>query len=260
MLLFFQNFSHGQFVILHGEADVVPGKGQTVDALRASLIGGAGVVGQNADGGVPLVLREQGQKRRREANVQQEIPGGVREAADGVRVAVAVGNVRLDVKNWGAIHQVCAAYVQNRAKFPGLLHTQKTDAGQPQIVGAEGGAGGEDPHPGVSTQPGRAHSGKPTLPDSLGKLPDDPQMGKVLNAPQSVGIAEFRLKDNGGAEGFHQPALPGDAEFGGKVAVHPGNDLNIDRIHYALTFLKQKVTAKTAASPRLMAAPAEQPE
>ena len=74
--------------------------------------------------------------------------------------------------------------------------------------------------------------------DSLGKLPDEPQMGKVLNAPQSVGIAEFRLEDDGGAEGFHQPALPGDA----------------------LTFLKQKVTAKTAASPRLMAAPAEQPE
>ena len=61
-----------------------------------------------------------------------------------------------------------------------------------------------------------------------------------------------------------KPSMPrsasGDAEFGGKVAVHPGNDLNIDRIHYALTFLKQKVTAKIAASPRLMAAPAEQPE
>ena len=175
-------------------------------------------------------------------------------------MAVAVGNVGLDVENRGAVHQIPAAHVQNRAEFPGLLHTQKTDAGQPQIVGAEGGAGGEDPHPGVSTQPGRAHGGRPALPDGLGKLPDDPQMGKVLNAPQSVGVAEFRLKDNGGAEGFHKPALPGDTELGGKVAVHPGDDANIDRIHYALTFLKQKVTAKTAASPRLMAAPAEQPE
>ena len=96
--------------------------------------------------------------------------------------------------------------------------------------------------------------------DSLGKLPDDPQMGKFRNAPQGVGVAEFRLKDNGGAESFHQSALPRDAELGGKVAVHPGDDANIDRIHYALTFLKQKVTAKIAASPRLMAAPAEQPE
>lgn len=62
-----------------------PGEGQAVDALRASLIGGAGVVGQNADGGVPLVLREQGQKRGREADVQQKIPGGIRKAAGGIR-------------------------------------------------------------------------------------------------------------------------------------------------------------------------------
>lgn len=260
MLLFFQDFFYGQNIFLHGEADIVPGERQPVDALRASLIGGPGVVGQNADGGVPLVLREQGQKCGREADVQQEIPGGVRKAAGGVRVAVAVGNVGLDIENRGAVHQVRTAHMQNRAEFPGLLHAQKADAGQPQIVGAERGTGGEDPHPDVSAQPGRAHGGRPALPDSFGKLPDEPQMGKVLNAPQGVGIAEFRLEDDGGAEGFHQPALPGDAEFGGKVAVHPGNDLNIDRIHYALTFLKQKVTAKIAASPRLMAAPAEQPE
>lgn len=81
----FQDFLHGQNVFLHGEADIVPGEGQAVDALRASLIGGAGVVGQNADGGVPLVLREQGQKRGREADVQQKIPGGIRKAAGGIR-------------------------------------------------------------------------------------------------------------------------------------------------------------------------------
>lgn len=260
MLLFFQDFPHGQDIFLHGEADIVPGERQSVDALRASLVGWPGVVGQNADGGVPLVLRKQGQKRGREADVQQESLGGIREAAGGVRVAVAVGNVGLDVENRGAVHQIRTAHMQNRAEFPSLLHAQKTDAGQPQIVGAERGTSGEDAHPGVSAQPGRAHGGRPALPDGLGKLPDDPQVGKILNAPQGVGVAEFRLKDNGGAEGFHKPALPGDTEFGGKVAVHPGDDANIDRIHYALTFLKQKVTAKIAASPRLMAAPAEQPE
>ena len=231
MLLFFQDFPHGQDIFLHGEADIVPGERQSVDALRASLVGWPGVVGQNADGGVPLVLREQGQKRGREADVQQEISGGVREAAGGVRVAVAVGNVGLDVKNRCAIHQVCAAYVQNRAEFPGLLHAQKADAGQPQIVGAEGGAGGKDAHPGVPAQPRRAHGGRPALADSLGKLPDDPQMGKVLNAPQSVGIAEFRLEDDGGAKGLHKSALPRDAELGGKVTAHSGNDLNADVVH-----------------------------
>ena len=85
-------------------------------------------------------------------------------------------------------------------------------------------------------------------------------MAEILQSAQGIGVAVFRSEDDLAPQAIHQPALPGDAEFGGKVAVHPGNDLNIDRIHYALTFLKQKVTAKTAASPRLMAAPAEQPE
>ena len=58
MLLFFQDFFYGQNVSLHGEADIVPGERQSVDALRASLVGWPGVVGQNAEGGVPLVLRK----------------------------------------------------------------------------------------------------------------------------------------------------------------------------------------------------------
>ena len=76
MLSFFQDFPHGQNIFHHGEADIVPGERQSVDALRASLIGGPGVVGQNADGGVPFALRKQGQKRGREADVQQKVPGG----------------------------------------------------------------------------------------------------------------------------------------------------------------------------------------
>ena len=56
------------------------------------------------------------------------------------------------------------------------------------------------------------------------------------------------------------PLCRGMPNLVAKSLLHPGDGLNIDRIHYALTFLKQKVTAKTPASPRLMAAPAEQPE
>ena len=51
-------------------------------------------------------------------------------------------------------------------------------------------------------------------------------MGEFLNAPQGIGIAEFRLKYNGGAQLLNQAALPGNAEFGGEVAAHPGDWLN----------------------------------
>lgn len=205
---FFRTSFYGQNIFLHGEADIVPGERQSVDALRASLIGGAGSWDRTPMAASRLSSGSRDRSAGGKLTFSRKSPA-VSVAAGGVRVAVAVGNVGLDVENRGAVHQVCTAHVQNRAEFPGLLHTQKADAGQPQIVGAERGTGGEDAHPGVSAQPGRAHGGRPALPDSFGKLPDEPQMGKVLNAPQSVGIAEFRLEDDGGAEGFHQPALPG---------------------------------------------------
>lgn len=175
-------------------------------------------------------------------------------------MAVAVGNVGLDVENRGAIHQIRAAHVQNRTEFPGLLHAQKTDAGQPQIVGAERGTGGEDairvfpPSRGgrtVGDQPCRTASENCQMSHRWEKS-SIPRRASELRNSGSKTMVERRASTS--------PLCPGDAEFGGKVAVHPGNDLNIDRIHYALTFLKQKVTAKIAASPRLMAAPAEQPE
>jgi hypothetical protein len=56
-------------------------------------------------------------------------------------------------------------------------------------------------------------------------------MGKSLNTPQGIGIAEFRLKDDSRAQFFHKTALPGNAKFGGEVRVHPGDDLNGDLFH-----------------------------
>ena len=54
-------------------------------------------------------------------------------------------------------------------------------------------------------------------------MPDQPQMGEVLDAPESVGVAVGRGEDDGGAEAVYQSALPGDAEFGGEVAADVGD-------------------------------------
>ena len=215
---------------------------------------------EDGGSGVALVLGQAGQQVGGEVHLQDEVPGGVGEAAPGLGVGVAVGDVGLDVKNGRSVHQICAAHVEDGAELLGMLHPQQLDAGQAQIVGPEGGAGGEDADSGVAAQTGRAHRGIPAGADGLGKLPDDPQVGEILNAPQSVGVAELRLEDDGGLELLHQTALAGNAELGGKIGVHPGDDLNIYIFHYPHTFLMENVTAKIAARPREMAAPAEQPQ
>jgi hypothetical protein len=53
-------------------------------------------------------------------------------------------------------------------------------------------------------------------------------MGEILDTPQGVGVAELRLKNDGASQLFYQTTLPGNAKLGGKIAVHAGDDLNID--------------------------------
>jgi hypothetical protein len=48
-------------------------------------------------------------------------------------------------------------------------------------------------------------------------------VGKALQTPQGVGVAELRLKDYRGFQCIHQAALTGNAEFGGKVAADAGH-------------------------------------
>ena len=142
-------------------------------------------------------------------------------------MAVCVGDVGLDVKNGGAVHEVRTGDMDHGAKLLRHFHTQQLHTGKAQIVGPEGGPGGEDAHPGIAAQPRRPHRGGPARPDRLGKLPDNPQMGETLDAAQCIGVAVFRLKNDGRAQLLHQMGLPGDAEFGGKIAAHFCDDVNL---------------------------------
>ena len=62
--------------------------------------------------------------------------------------------------------------------------------------------------------------------EPLGKTPTPPRGGRTLQPPQGVWIPVFWLKYDGGTQGVHQPALSGDAELGGKGAVHGGDDVH----------------------------------
>jgi len=49
------------------------------------------------------------------ASIQEEFSRGVRETAGSPGATVAVGNIGLDVKNWGPIHQVRTAHMEDGA-------------------------------------------------------------------------------------------------------------------------------------------------
>ena len=136
------------------------GKVHAVDPVRVVLVGGPGVSGENPKQGTGLVLRQTLQQGRRAVHLQLGAAGGG-EAPQGLRVAVCVGEVGLDVQNGGAVHEVGPRDDELGAVGgvePDLLQLH---GGEADGVGPEGGAGGKDPHALVAPQPGRPDGGGP---------------------------------------------------------------------------------------------------
>ena len=59
------------------------------------------------------------------------------------------------------------------------------------------------------------------------KDPNQPHMGKTLQAPERVGIPVLRLENQKGVQFRRQAALPRDAEFCGENTVHPCNRFEV---------------------------------
>ena len=65
-------------------------------------------------------------------------------------------------------------------------------------------------------------------------FPDAAKKVQVSSSSPYVGNPKSKL--------FHKAGLPGNAEFGGEIAVHPGNDLNIHIHGESLTFYINRIT------------------
>ena len=117
--------------------------------------------------------------------------GLCREAPGGVRVAVGVGDVGLDVVDGGAVHQVGTPHDEDGADVRPVLDGFQLDAGQSQRSWAgKGEAGGKYAHPGVAAEAGRPDGGGPAVPHRAGKLPHQ-QMWLKSSRPRTA--SEFAV-------------------------------------------------------------------
>ena len=196
-----------------------------VHPLRVVLVGGARVTCQYAGQGGAVGLRHLCQQFGRELYLQTVELGLAGKALGGIRVAVGIGDVRLDVVDGGAIHQVGTAHDEHRANVRPVLDAFQTHAGKAQRIGAERRPGGEHAHAGVAAQTRRAYSGGPAVPHRAGELPHQPDVTKIFQTAHGIGIAVFGRKDHLAAQLVHKAALARDAELGGKGSMDMGNDL-----------------------------------
>ena len=133
--LYLFHFHDGQNIILNRKADIESCKGNAVDPVRFALVGGTGVVTQNTHSGGLFVRGQDVFKVIRKHHIQQKLACGVRKAAGGFRVAIAVGNIGFDVENGRAVHQIGATHMQHRSVLLGMLDAQQFHTGKPQVIG-----------------------------------------------------------------------------------------------------------------------------
>ena len=86
------NIRNNECFFSDSKADVKAGEGQAIDTVGVSLVGGAGIVGQYANGGLLLVCRKYGKQMGREIHIQKKIRSSVRKATGSLRVTIGVGN------------------------------------------------------------------------------------------------------------------------------------------------------------------------
>ena len=129
MLLRWGYLCNCQGVIVHGETDVAAGEGQPINPDRITLVGWAGVVGQHTQQRLTLIMWNPIQQIIWEIHMQKEISGVIGKPADGFWVGIAIGDIGLNIKDWGSVHQVCAANVEHSPEFRRILDTQQPNAG-----------------------------------------------------------------------------------------------------------------------------------
>ena len=136
----------------------------------------------------------------------------------------------------GAVHQVGPRAPRSTGPYSGVAAPPPPAAREdrPMGLGRKGERVANTPMRVLPPSRGGPHRGGPALPHRLGELPDQPEVAEALQPPQGVGIAVLRLKDHRGPQGVHQPALPGNAELGGKVAADAGDDAQLQLLFHLI--------------------------
>ena len=113
-----------------------------------------------------------------------------------------------------------------------VFHPDKPHAAESQRIRTERGARREHTHARIPTQPRRTHRRRPAVPDCFGELPYQPQVGVLLNSPERLRHAEFRLEHQRRAEFVDQSALSWYSELLRKIRAYHSDLFQCD--HFAL--------------------------
>ena len=141
-------------------------------------------------------------------------------------MAIALGQIRLNVIDRRAVHQVTAADIKHRPLIFCIFDCIKFDAGKSHRIWPKRRPCGENPQSFIAAQKRRSDRRAPVLTAASRKLPDQPDMGKILKAAKGLSDPVFLFKDDLALDFLNEAALAGQSEFIGKIRINVCNDFH----------------------------------
>lgn len=186
------------------------------------------VLGEKVAQGKKLVGSELAGDNIRDVYLQRLPRPLIDETRASVRVSVGIGDVGLNIVDRRAIHQVSTKYVDDWRLTASEVyfvnaHTRKADG-----IGAERRTRGEDPNALVATKTWRTDGEASVIVAAVSrKLPDEPQVIKILQATHGLGMAIVMCKNNASWQCRCYTTLSRYAEFRRQRRTEKGNGIYI---------------------------------
>ena len=159
----------------------------------------------------------------------------LRKAAACLGMTIHVGQIRFDVEDGCAVHQVGSIHFDDRTLRCVEVDGENTHTGKPDMVGTERAAGGPYTHASVAAQAWWAHSGTPRFAVvSLTEIPQKPDVAVAFQSAQRIGIPVFGSEDDACRQSAHQSALARNPKLGGEISMYVRDDMHGGRLFAAL--------------------------
>ena len=142
--------NHGQHPACDLEADIKIGKRHPIDAFWVFLIAGTRVESQHFSQRSQFFIGKALAKGFWYYHFQFLPLRVIHETTSSLRVAIGIGDIRLDIVDRGSVHQVCSLYIDKWAEFLVFYNLVDAYTRESETIGTERRAGGKYAHPPVA--------------------------------------------------------------------------------------------------------------
>ncbi len=223
------DFRYVENIPRHGKPDVPFRKADSVASRRISPVCRTRIFRQDKSQEFALFLRNLFKKRFRDANRKRRKTNFLRKASPRLGKRIRIRQIRFDVDDRGAVHQVCARNDDFRTFRRNGFDSFDFHDGKGDGIRSKGRTRRKDAHSPISAKTRRANGRAETASNVFRKNPEQPQVRKAFQSAERIRVSKPFLENDRRSQVFQNAALPRNTELFGEIRPDMRNRLKRKR-------------------------------